>query len=73
MDNPLFQKAYADFSDELAQDLLVLDVATSVSGAGTRIEEYVGWDRNYQLTYFHGELQTIRITVPGQATKLFCR
>ena len=73
MDNPLFQKVYADFNDELAQDLLVLDVNASVSGAGTRIEEYVGWARNYQLTYFHGELQTIRVTVPGQVSKVFYR
>jgi hypothetical protein len=73
MDDPLFQKVCAEFNRDLDLDYLVLDTDKSIFGVDTKILEYVGWERNYTLTYFRDELQVILVVVPGQMSKTFYR
>ena len=73
MDDPLFQKVCAEFNRDLDLDYLILDTDKSIFGVDTKILEYVGWERNYTLTYFRDELQVILVVVPGQMSKTFYR
>jgi hypothetical protein len=73
MDDPLFQKVCAEFNRDLDSDYLILDTDKSIFGVDTKILEYVGWERNYTLTYFRDELQVILVVVPGQMRKTFYR
>lgn len=67
-----FAKALDEYNGKF--DQLQFDITRSNNwDSGVVTEYYVGDTRDYELTYFQKEIQSIKIVVKGQVTAVFHR